>query len=207
MSTRRLAAILAADVAGFSGMMERNEEETLRAVKQLQNATLSPAMKAHNGRLVKTTGDGFLIEFASAAEALRFALEVQGHLQGDEERSGIRLRIGLNLGEIIVDDDGDIFGDDVNIAARLQALADPGGVLVSGKLFEEVEGAAICSFESRGKQLLKNIAKPVRLYAVGPAERKPLRISELAAMKQEVRYCRSSDGVRLAWAKVGGVRR
>jgi pimeloyl-ACP methyl ester carboxylesterase len=115
----------------------------------------------------------------------------------------MRLRIGLNLGEIIVDDDGDIFGDDVNVAARLQALADPGGIVVSGKLFDQVEDAAICSFESRGKQQLKNIAKPVRLYAVAAAGEKTLRAVDLAAMKQEVQYCRSPDGVRLAWAKVG----
>lgn len=203
MSTRRLAAILAADVAGFSGMMERNEEETLRSIKRLQNSMLMPATKAHGGRLVKTTGDGFLVEFASAAEALRCALEVQGRLQDDEACRDMRLRIGLNLGEIIVDEDGDIFGDDVNIAARLQALADPGGIVLSGKLFDEVEDAAVCSFESRGKQLLKNIAKPVRLYAVAAAERKSLRAADLAAIKQEVRYCRSSDGVRLAWTKVG----
>ena len=203
MTTRGLAAILAADVAGFSGMMERDEESTLRVVKRLQNSILMPVSKARGGRLVKTTGDGFLIEFASAAEALRCALEVQGRLEDDEERGGVKLRIGLNLGDIIVEDDGDIFGDDVNIAARLQALADPGGIVVSGKLFDEVEDAAICSFESRGRQALKNIAKPVRLYAVAAAERKPLRAADLAAIKQEVRYCRSSDGVRLAWTKVG----
>jgi adenylate cyclase len=133
MTSRRLAAILAADLAGFSGMMERNEEETLRAVKRFQNSMLMPATKAHGGRLVKTTGDGFLIEFASAGEALRCALKIQGGLQDEEAWRGMRLRIGLNLGEIIVDDDGDIFGDDVNVAARLEALAEPGGNTCLGK--------------------------------------------------------------------------
>jgi class 3 adenylate cyclase/pimeloyl-ACP methyl ester carboxylesterase len=201
MTARRLAAILAADVVGFSAKMEKDEEGTLRQVKALQRDVVEPHVKDHGGRLVKTTGDGFLIEFGSPSEALRAAIDVQ---QGAGARGDLRLRIGINLGEIIVDDDGDIYGDDVNIAARLQTLTDPGGIMVSGKVFDEVEDQEICSFEARGKQQVKNIARPVRLYAVASAEApKALRSVDLASMKQEIRYCRSRDGVRLAWAKVG----
>ena len=123
MTTRRLAAILAADICGLSAPMEKNEEGTLQQVKALQREVLKPKLKERGGRMVKTTGDGFLVEFGSPSEALRCALEVQQEMN----KADLRLRIGVNLGEIIIEDDGDIYGDDVNIAARLQALAEPGG--------------------------------------------------------------------------------
>jgi pimeloyl-ACP methyl ester carboxylesterase len=131
---------------------------------------------------------------------VRCALETQDRTKD----SGLTLRIGVNLGEILVEDDGDIYGDDVNIAARLQAMADPGGIMVSGKVFDEVEDQTICEFDPRGKQQVKNIARPVRIYAVvtSPAS-KALRSVDLASMRQEINYCRSRDGVRLAWARVG----
>jgi len=202
MTTRRLAAVLAADVAGFSGLMERDEEGTLARIKALQREVLDPGIRDHAGRLVKTTGDGFLVEFASASDAVGCASAMQDALR----RAGdaLQLRIGVNLGEIIVEADGDIYGDDVNIAARLQALAEPGGLVISGKVFDEIEDKGICAFESRGKQQVKNIARPVRVYAAAsPDVAAAPRSVDLASMKQTIRYCRSSDGVRLAWATVG----
>lgn len=183
-------------------MMEKDELGTLRQVKELQQNVLEPGIQEHGGRLVKTTGDGFLVEFSGPSEALRFALEVQQISQSHS--NDVRLRIGINLGEIIVEADGDIYGDDVNIAARLQALAEPGGIIVSGKVFDEIEDQGICAFETRGRQQLKNIARPVRLYAVASQDTpKELSSVELANLKQEIRYRRSQDGVRLAWTSVG----
>ena len=202
MTTRRLAAILAADVAGFSALMERDEEGTLRRIKALQREVIEPRVRDHAGRLVKTTGDGFLVEFASASDAVGCGAAIQDALKRDAD--ALKLRIGVNLGEIIVDTDGDIYGDDVNIAARLQALAEPGGLVISGKVFDEVEDQGICAFESRGKQQVKNIARPVRVYVAGaPESIATPRSVDLASMKQDIRYCRSSDGVRLAWATIG----
>jgi adenylate cyclase len=137
MTIRRLAAILAADVVGFSSMMERNEEGTLARLKTLQRDLLEPRVSAHHGRVVKTTGDGFLVEFASPLEAIRCALGVQEDLarNGAPEapEEPLRLRIGITLGDIIIQDDGDIYGEGVNVATRLEQLAEPGGICVSGK--------------------------------------------------------------------------
>src|SRR5215213_10260648 len=116
MTTRRLAAILAADVAAFSAMMERDEEGTAASIRARRAEVIEPALARHHGRLVKTTGDGFLAEFASPVEAVRSALAIQDHLSSDD----LRLRIGLNLGDIIIEDDGDVLGDRVNVAARLE---------------------------------------------------------------------------------------
>jgi class 3 adenylate cyclase/pimeloyl-ACP methyl ester carboxylesterase len=202
MTIRRLATVLAADVVAFSARMERDEAGTLQRMKELQRDIVQPRALEHGGRLVKTTGDGFLVEFSSPSEALRSALEVQQQIRSQND--DLRLRIGINLGDILVEEDGDLYGDDVNIAARLQALADPGGIIVSGKVFDEVEGQAICTFEARGKQQLKNISRPVRIYAVtSPEAPKGLRSVDLAGLKQDIRYCRSQGGVRLAWAAIG----
>src|SRR4051812_22557739 len=127
MTTRRLAAILAADVVGFSAMMEKDEEGTLARVKALQREVIEPKVRERGGRLVKTTGDGFLCEFGSPVEAVRCALEVQEATKANGS-SDLLLRMGVNLGDIIVEDDGDIYGDGVNVAARLEQAAEPGGV-------------------------------------------------------------------------------
>jgi class 3 adenylate cyclase/pimeloyl-ACP methyl ester carboxylesterase len=198
MTARRLAAILAADVVGFSTMMECDEAGTFRRIKDLQREVIEPSLREHGGRLVKTTGDGFLVEFSSASEALRSAVKLQQDARAEE----LRLRIGINLGEIIVEEDGDIYGDDVNVAARLEALADPGGIMVSGKVFDEVEDQEICAFEPRGKQQVKNISRALRLYAAAIGKTsKTVRSVDLT--KQEIRHCRSRDEVRLAWTKIG----
>jgi adenylate cyclase len=164
---RRLAAILAADVVGFSALMERDEEGTYAAVGRLRREIVEPRLAEHQGRLIKTTGDGFLAEFASPLAALRCAMAIQGQVLGSAD--ALPLRIGLNLGDVIVEDDGDVYGEGVNVAARLEALCDPGGILISGKIHDEVDGKIDASFEDRGEQQVKNITRPVRIYSVRPA--------------------------------------
>jgi adenylate cyclase len=161
-TTRRLAAIMTADVAGFSAAMERDEEGTFAQVQELRRKIIEPKIEEHSGRLVKTTGDGFLAEFASPIAAMRCALAIQAEL----EAAPLKLRIGLNLGDVIVEANGDVYGEGVNVAARLEALADRGGILVSAKVHSEVEGKVEVAFEDRGEQQVKNIVRPVRVYAV-----------------------------------------
>ena len=161
---RRLAAILAADVVGYSALMQRAEEATYAEFERLKRELIEPSLSRHDGRLIKTTGDGALAEFASPLAAVRCATEMQDHLA---EGSGpFKLRIGLNLGDVIVGQDGDLYGDGINIAVRLEGIADPGGILMSEKVYSEVEGKLDVGFEDRGEQQLKNISKPVRAYAV-----------------------------------------
>ncbi|MFK4642088.1 class 3 adenylate cyclase [Bradyrhizobium ottawaense] len=168
---RRLAAILAADVAGFSALMERDEEGTYARIGTLRREVIEPRLTDHQGRLVKTTGDGFLVEFASPIAALRCALAIQSDLT---DPGGLRLRIGLNLGDVIIETDGDVYGEGVNVAARLEALADPGGILISGKIYGEVEGKVHAYFEDMGEKQVKNIGKRV-FYRTGYARGWPRR--------------------------------
>jgi adenylate cyclase len=161
---RRLAAILAADVVGYSALMERDEEATYAEFERFKRELIGPSLSRHEGRLIKTTGDGALAEFASPLAAVRCAVEIQDHLASDS--SPLKLRVGLNLGDVIVGQDGDLYGDGINIAVRLEGIADPGGILISEKVFSEVEGKLDVGFEDRGEQQLKNISKPVRAYAV-----------------------------------------
>ena len=167
---RRLAAIFAADVVGYSSLMGQDEEGTLRRVKQLRHDILQPSVEAHRGRIFKAVGDGFLAEFSSPVEAVRCALEVQDILAGEASHNPshrLQVRIGINLGDIIVEEDGDVYGDGVNIAARLEQLADPGSICVSGPVYDQVEGKIGRPFESLGDQTVKNIAKSIRVYALG----------------------------------------
>jgi TolB-like protein len=166
---RRLTAILAADVAGYSRLMGADEEGTLAQLKAHRRALLDPKIAEHRGRLVKTTGDGMLVEFASVVDALRCAVEVQ---RGMAERNAevpqekrIEFRVGIHQGDIMIDGD-DIFGDGVNVAARLEGLAEPGGICVSGRVQEDAEGRLEITFEDVGEQQLKNIARAVRVYRV-----------------------------------------
>ena len=167
--TRRLAAILAADMAGYSRLIGVDEEGTLLGFKAIQAELFNPKIAAHNGRLVKTTGDGFLAEFSSVVDALRCATELQA---GMAERNAsiptdnrIEFRIGINVGDVVVED-GDIFGDGVNVAARLEGLAEPGGICVSARVQEDAAGKLDLAFEDLGEQQLKNIARPVRVFRV-----------------------------------------
>jgi adenylate cyclase len=145
-------------------MMERAEEATYAEFERLKGEVIEPGPSHHNGRLIKTTGDGALAEFASPSAAVRCAVEIQESIASG--RSSLKLRIGVNLGEVIVGADGDLFGDGINIAVRLEGVADPGGILISEKVSSEVEGKLDAGFEYRGEQQLKNITKPVRAFAV-----------------------------------------
>src|SRR5262249_54406948 len=168
-TVRRLAAILAADVAGYSRLMGADEEGTLERLKTLRRELLDPKIAEHHGRIVKTTGDGLLVEFSIAVDAVRCAVAVQ---QAMPERNTnvaadnrIELRIGINLGDVIVEGD-DLYGDGVNIAARIEALADPGGVFVSNTVHDQVRDRLPFVFEDLGERQVKNIARPVRVYRV-----------------------------------------
>jgi adenylate cyclase len=162
---RRLAAILAADVVGYAALMQCAEEATYTEFERLKREVIEPSLSRYDGRLIKTTGDGALAEFASPSAAVRCALEIQESIASG--RSSFKLRIGLNLGEVIVGADGDLFGDGINVAVRLEGAADPGGILISEKVYSEVEGKLDVGFEDRGEQQLKNISKPIRAYALG----------------------------------------
>jgi len=171
---RRLAAILAADVAGYSRLIGADEEGTLARLKAYRREVIDPKIAEHRGRLVKTTGDGLLVEFASVVDALRCAVEVQ---RGMSERNAtappdnrIEFRIGVNVGDIVVEDD-DIFGDGVNIAARLEGIAEPGRICISARVQEDAAGRLDPGFEDIGEQALKNIARPVRVFRVATGNR------------------------------------
>ena len=171
---RKLAAIMMADIAGFSRLMERDESATFARLQHLRDAITQPKIDAFGGRLVKTTGDGFLAEFASATAALQCALDIQRdlitHEAGRDAAERIRLRIGINVGDIIVDGD-DVAGDGVNIAARLEALAPPGGICISGTVREQIHDDLGIGLSDLGMQKLKNIAREVRAFAVTPVGR------------------------------------
>jgi adenylate cyclase len=168
-TTRRLAAILAADVAGYSRLIGADEDGTLQGFKAIRAELIDPKIVEHHGRLVKTTGDGFLVEFSSVVDALRCATEVQARMA---ERNAtvptdtrIEFRIGINVGDVVVED-GDIFGDGVNVAARLEGLSEPGGICVSALVQRDAAGKLNIAFEDLGEQTLKNIARPLRVYRV-----------------------------------------
>jgi adenylate cyclase len=167
--TRRLAAILAADVAGYSRLIGADEEGTLNRLRSIRAELIDPYINEHRGRIVKTTGDGLLVEFSSVVDALRCATQWQ-HGMGERNASApgdnrIEFRIGVHQGDIVVEDN-DIFGDGVNVAARLEGLAEPGGICVSARVQEDVAGRLDLTFGDIGEQNLKNIARPVRVYRV-----------------------------------------
>ncbi len=166
---RRLAAILAADVVGYSRLMEQDEAGTLTALKVRRKEVLEPLVAQHQGRIFKVTGDGVLVEFASAVNAVQCAVDLQHGMaatnDNQPEDRHIVLRIGVNLGDVIVEG-SDLYGDGVNIAARLEALADPGGILVSGTAYDHAKNKIKVGFDDLGAQSLKNIAEPIRAYRV-----------------------------------------
>jgi class 3 adenylate cyclase/pimeloyl-ACP methyl ester carboxylesterase len=203
---RRLAAILAADVAGYARLMGSDEAGTLTALQRQQSEVMAPLVARHRGRIVKLMGDGVLVEFHSAVEAVACAAELQRELAlrnaplSDERR--LQLRIGVHIGDVIVAGD-DIYGDGVNIAARLQGVAETGGIAISRQVYELVEGKLTPRFKAIGPQTLKNIARPVEVFAA-PAE----MLAEAGgnnggSFTQEVKYCRAKDDVRLAYARIG----
>ncbi|HXC28247.1 MAG TPA: adenylate/guanylate cyclase domain-containing protein [Stellaceae bacterium] len=184
---RHLAAILAADVAGYARLMSEDEEGTLAGLRAWRHQVADPRIRARHGRIIKSTGDGFLVEFASVVDAVRCAVEMQrdmaarnGELPAERR---IEFRIGINLGDIVAEDH-DIFGDGVNVAARLEALAEPAGVCVSRVVRDQIRDKLPYVFEDRGEQQVKNIARPVRVYALSPAA---IAATELAAAPQHRR--------------------
>jgi class 3 adenylate cyclase/pimeloyl-ACP methyl ester carboxylesterase len=197
---RRLAAILAADVAGYSRLMSADEAGTLAALQAHQSDLIAPAIAEHRGRVVKWMGDGILAEFGSIVGAVECAAAIQQAMGARNrdiaEARRMLLRIGVHLGDVIVEGD-DIHGEGVNIAARLQALAEPGGVRLSRQAYELVEGKLPLAFVALGAQELKNIPRPVEVFALAGAP------GARPHPTQEIRYCRARDGVRLAYALVG----
>lgn len=170
---RRLAAVLAADVVGYSRLMERDEHGTFQRFKAHRQEIFDPLIAEHHGRIVKLTGDGALCEFSSVVDAVACAVQIQQGMSKKEkdltEETRIRFRIGINLGDIILSPDGDIYGDGVNIAARLEGMAEPGGVYISGTTYDHLKGKLDCTFDDLGERVFKNIERPVRVYRVMPA--------------------------------------
>jgi class 3 adenylate cyclase/pimeloyl-ACP methyl ester carboxylesterase len=205
---RHLAAILAADVAGYSRLMGADEEGTLAQMKEHRRKVWDQALVRHRGRVANTAGDSILAEFGSVQDAVSCALAIQKEML--ERNSGvspdrrIEFRIGINLGEVITDG-GDIFGDGVNVAARLESIADRGGICISRQILDQVQGKLDLSYRELGRQNLKNIARPVEVYAIniGDAAIPGSRVLAAANLKQQIRYCKAADGVRLAYATVG----
>lgn len=168
---RRLAAIVAGDIVGYSRLMQLDEEGTHARVKRIERELIEPTIKEHHGRLVKTTGDGFIAIFDSPVEAVRCGIVIQQNMVGrntsQPRPQWIEYRIGINLGDVIIDTH-DVFGDGVNIASRLEGLADPGEVYISGGIYEQIKHKIVCGYESLGDRKVKNITDPIRVYRVLP---------------------------------------
>jgi class 3 adenylate cyclase len=210
---RRLAAILAADVAGYSRLMGQDEVATLRALKAHRRELVDPTIAKHHGRIVKTTGDGMLVEFASIVEAVGCAVIIQrgmiGRNEGVQWNRRVIFRIGINVGDIIIDGD-DIFGDGVNVAARLEALCEPGGLCISRGANEEIRDKLSLAFADLGEQTVKNIARSIGVFCLGaldiaglPEEALPQSpggnsVAPTAMPERQIRFCCTPDGVPLA---------
>ena len=202
---RRLAAILAADMVGFSRMMEQDEEGVLSRQKRHRRELIDPEIARNRGRIVKTTGDGMLAEFASAQDAVRCAIDIQSDMARREasleDDRRIVYRVGINIGDVIVDEE-DVFGDGVNVAARLEALAEPGGVAISDIVHQTVLDRLGEHFRDLGSQRVKNLTRPIRVWQWS-LERPEPPPEFREARAQHVRYARSADGTQIAWAETG----
>ena len=203
---RQLAAIVAADMAGYSRLMERDEEGVLERQKRHRQELIDPEIAERAGRIVKTTGDGVLIEFASAHEAVRCALNIQlAMIRRESETPAaqrISYRFGVNLGDVIFDD-GDVFGDGVNVAARLQALAVPGGVCVSDIVHQTLGERLGTGFRDLGSQRVKNISRPIKVWQWSPEPGNDNETLNELATQQRVRFVTSPDNTQIAWASIG----
>jgi class 3 adenylate cyclase len=214
---RRLAAILAADVVGYSLLMGSDEIGTLTALKTHRGELIDSAITEHRGRIFKTTGDGILVEFASVVDAVGCALNVQRSMARRNadipENKQIIFRIGINLGDIIIDGE-DIFGDGVNIAARLEALCEPGGVCISRAANDQIRDKLSIAFTDLGEQTVKNISRAIGVFgltakdiAALPASAtsgaEAVQASSAPSCEQEIHFCQAGDGVQLAYSKTG----
>src|SRR4051812_22991896 len=214
---RRLAAILAADVVGYSRLMGADEMGTHTALKSHRRELIDPGIAEHRGRIVKTTGDGMLVEFASVVDAVSCAVNIQRSMvernAAIAQDKQIVYRIGINIGDIIIDGD-DIFGDGVNIAARLETLCEPGGVCISRAANEQIRDKLSIAFADLGEQAVKNILRAVGVFGITARQIEalpdtvaatPAKTVEAAAIpyEQEIRFCQSKDGVQVAYARTG----
>lgn len=212
---RRLAAVLAADVVGYSRLMGTDEIGTLTSLKSHRRQVVDPGIAEHHGRIVKTTGDGMLVEFASVVDAVACAVSIQRSMvrrnAGIAADRQIVFRIGINVGDIIIDGD-DIFGDGVNIAARLETLCEPGGVCISRAANDQIRDKLALAFADLGEQAVKNISRAVGVFGLGPKDIEQL--SEFADVgqareasnrpyQQDIHFCQSRDGVQLAFSRMG----
>ena len=189
-ATRKLAAILAADVVGFSRMTGADEDRTLARLRALRSDLIDPTISVHNGRVIKRTGDGALVEFRSVLDAVRCAIEVQNAMvernAGLPEDRRIVFRIGVHLGDVVEESDGDLMGDGVNIAARLEGIAQPGAICLSEDAFRQVRARLDLAVSDIGEVQLKNITQPIRAYSLevaSPPKRKPQRRPNLLRRK------------------------
>src|ERR1700693_1574647 len=181
--TRKIAAILVADIVGYSRLAGADEDRTLCRLRGLRSDLIDPAIDAHHGCIVKRTGDGSLIEFRSVVDAVRCAIEVQAGLGEPTERR-IEFRVGIHLGDVVEESDGDLMGDGVNIAARLEGICEPGAICLSEDAYRQVKGRLDLAITDLGPTQLKNIAEPIRVYSlqVGvPAQAKPATETKLTA--------------------------
>lgn len=216
---RRLAAILAADVVGYSRLMGADEMGTITSLKSHRRELIDSAIANHNGRIVKTTGDGMLVEFASVVDAVSCAVFIQRAMvrrnAGIAEDKQIVFRIGINVGDIIIDGD-DIFGDGVNIAARLETLCEPGGVCISRTANDQIRDKLTLAFADLGEQAVKNISRAVGVFgltakdieslpgSVAAPAGEPARAAPASrSYEQEIHFCQAGDGVQLAYARIG----
>ena len=202
---RRLAAVLAADMVGYSRLIEVDEDGVLSRQKALRKHLIDPQIGLYRGRIVKTTGDGMLVEFASAQDAVRGAIEIQTEMArreiNEDEDRRIRYRVGINLGDVVFEE-GDIYGDGVNVAARLEGLAEPGGVCISDIVHQTVMDRLDEPFRDMGGQRVKNISRPIKVWQWSPGVQPKRGVPE-TALQQRVRYCTSIDGVHLAFTSIG----
>lgn len=202
---RRLAAILAADMYAYSRLMEADEEGVLARQKSHRCELIDLEITNNRGRIVKTTGDGMLAEFASAQDAVRCAISIQSSMpereRAQNEEKRIQYRIGINVGDVIFDD-GDIFGDGVNVAARLEGLAEPGSVCISDSVFQMVQGRVGEPFRDLGLQKVKNISRAIRVWQWSAAPVQEVDTPEVS-LSQRIQFCSTPDNIQLAYASVG----
>jgi len=205
---RRLAAILAADIAGYSRLMGEDEASTVRDLKGHQ-AVILPLVGRYGGRIIDTAGDGILAEFPSVINATECAVEIQTIMatrnEGVPEPRRMLFRIGINLGDVI-HDEARIYGDGINVAARLEGIAEPGGICISRQVFDQVSRALKANFQALGPRTLKNIARPVDVFAIVPSDRGAgpgVTPPNAVDLKQEIRFCTAPDGVQLAYSMIG----